>query len=100
MHSARYTELIDPQNATLSELLIEVLGPDGSAVSKGQCLERHLRFLRSYKYINTSGLTSLEETIAARAGNCLSLICLLCSLLRRAGFSDSEAFASKIRTQT
>src|SRR5215210_801322 len=94
MHSARYTELIQPQSASVRKLQAEFLGPDDSAISKEQRLKRHLEFLRGFKYINASGMTSLEETITARSGNCLSLICLLCSLLRSAGFSDNEVFAS------
>src|SRR5215204_4283958 len=43
---------------------------------------------------SASGVTALDETITARSGNCLSLICLLCSLLRSAGFSHHEVFAS------
>ena len=94
MHSGRYKNLIDPQNATLRKLVIEGLGLDCSAISRRQCLEQHLGYLQGFKYINASGLTSLDETIASRSGNCLSLICLLCSLLRSAGFSHNEAFAA------
>jgi|GEM_PF-5459366 len=95
MHSDRYTKLVDPQNAAVRKLLAEVLEPQSQVISKRRCLERYLKFLRDFRYFNVSGLTSLEQTIAARSGNCLSLVCLLCSLLRSSTrFSDSEVFAA------
>lgn len=95
MHSDRYTKLVDPQNAAVRKLLNEVFEPQSPTMSKRQWLESYLLFLRDFRYFNVSGLTSLEQTIAAASGNCLSLVCLLCSLMRGSTrFSDSEVFAA------
>lgn len=94
LHSDRYTKLIDPQNAALKTLLVEVLEPQSPTISKRRYLDHYLLLLRDFKYFNVSGLTSLDQVIASRSGNCLSLVCVLCSLLRASNFSDSEVFAA------
>ena len=94
LHSDRYTKLIDPQNAALKTLLVEVFERQAPTISKRRCLDHYLLLLRDFKYFNVSGLASLDQVIAARSGNCLSLVCLLCSLLRASNFSDSEVFAA------
>lgn len=91
LHSDRYTKLIDPENAALKTLLVERPSP---TISKRRCLDHYLLLLRDFKYLNVSGLTSLDQVIASRSGNCLSLVCLLCSLLRASNFSESEVFAA------
>lgn len=95
MNSARYSELIDPENASVRGLAEKVFGANAyeTASSKELYLDLSLKFLRSFKYKNESGITSLEAVVADRAGNCLSLICLLCSLLRCVGFSEQEVLA-------
>jgi hypothetical protein len=95
MYSARYSELIDPENASVRGLAENVFGANAyePAFSKDVYFDRSIELLRSFKYRNESGITSLESVAAERAGNCLSLICLLCSLLRCVGFSEKEVFA-------
>src|SRR2546421_272846 len=96
MPSDRYSELVDPANVSVRRLLGEatavVAGP--ASAEGGRALERLLGLLRGFRYVNASGLTSLDEAARARAGNCLSLACLLCSLLRASGLDENQVFAS------
>jgi hypothetical protein len=96
MPAARYSELIDPANVSVRCLLGEATAAvaDPTSADGGQALERLLRLLRGFRYVNASGLTSLDEAARTRAGNCLSLVCLLCSLLRASGLDENQVFAS------
>ncbi|MGB2716701.1 MAG: hypothetical protein WBC51_21135 [Vicinamibacterales bacterium] len=63
-----------------------------------RCSVEEIRFdavrqlLRSFHYMNVTGHEPLGRVIEERAGNCLSLVCVCVSIMRRGGMAATAVF--------
>jgi transglutaminase superfamily protein len=90
-YNDRYCALVQPHLDSVGDAIEEALGYDRSR-SRQFCIERITSFVNTFSFESSMGKQTIEGVFGRRSGNCLGLACLLCSMLRRAGFSAQEVF--------
>lgn len=93
--NTHYCQMINPADSSVKAAFEEALGDQFAqeTARRETCVARIARSLSQYKIVNRVGSASLKQVHDRRSGNCMSLTCMLLSLIRRAGIGDNEAFA-------
>lgn len=90
--ASRYSQFVVPGHQVVDRLLTEA-GVD-TVVDPHRCdFAMIIAIVRTFRYVNETGHTPLDTVVERRAGNCLSLSCLLTSLLRKVGIPATQVFS-------
>lgn len=103
MNLIQCSKLIDHKSPAV-RAIIDPLLSEIDGLSKEEILMHVVTRFKEFRYVNYSGWKHFGEILRKREGNCLSLSCFLCSVLRALGFTIDEVFVGVIakwrRSQT
>lgn len=87
----KFQSLVDHRSQAVRQVLADLPTEIGD-LSKGDLLEAVVEQFKRFRYIHYTGWKPFEAVLQEQGGNCLSLSCFLCSVLRALQFTEDEVF--------